>query len=386
MAENLPKLVNLTAMRLPFIKGPLEVNVGAVIDGGKVSDHHAIIPTANVRKYDIAALPTGERGLLEMVIARLICATASVHEYEAVTAALECGGYSFTAKGKTVIADGWKAIDAAFRAGLKNIPDTDDEEDSVSLPELAEGQEFPSVAASVREGKTKPPARYTEGALLHAMETAGVEDFPDDAERKGLGTPATRAGIIEKLIKSGFAERKKKLLVPTQKGVNLTAILPDEIKSPLLTAEWEQRLKSVERGELSGAEFMDDIAALTTGLVAAHTAPLPEYAALFASPPKGAVVGKCSRCGADVTESGKGFFCSSRACKFALWKDNRFFAAKGKTLDKQTAIALLAGERVFFSDLKSEKTGKTYAAAVLLEDDGVKTNYKLDFEKGRAAA
>jgi DNA topoisomerase-3 len=218
------------------------------------------------------------------------------------------------------------------------------------------------------------------------METAGVEDFPDDAERKGLGTPATRAGVIEKLIKSGFAERKKKLLVPTEKGRNLTAILPEEVKSPLLTAEWEQRLKLVERGEISGAEFMGGIAALTAGLVAAHTAPLPSFASLFASPPKGASVGKCPRCGADVTESGNGFFCSGRACKFALWKDNRFFAAKGKALDKKTAAALLAGGRVFFSDLKSEKTGKTYAAAILLEDDGVKTNYKLDFENERTAA
>ena len=386
MAENLPKLVNLIAMWLPFIKVPLHVNADAVIDGSRVSDHHAVIPTMGGGKT-LDALPAGERSLLELVIARLVCATQAAHTFEAVAAVLECGGHSFTAKGKTVIADGWKAIGDAYRASLKRDSDEDGEEDNAALPELTEGRTFTSITVSVREGKTKPPARFTEGALLRAMETAGVEDFPEDAERKGLGTPATRAGIIEKLIKSGFAERRKKLLVPTEKGRNLTAILPDEIKSPLLTAEWEQKLKLVEKGELDGAKFMSGIAALTTGLVAAHTAPIPSFASLFAPPPKGAVIGKCPRCGAGVTESAKGFFCSSRACRFALWKDSRFWSAKGKKLYKNTAAALLSGERVFFSDLKSEKTGKFYAAAVLLEDDGEKTNYKLDFNrKERSAA
>ena len=184
-------------------------------------------------------------------------------------------------------------------------------------------------------------------------------------------------------------ERNKKLLVPTGKGENLIAILPEEIKSPLLTAEWEQKLKQVERAELTDAAFMDGIAALTQGFVAAHAAPIAAYASLFAAPPKGAVVGKCPRCGADVTESGKGFFCASRACRFALWKDNRFWQAKGKKMDKTIATALLSEGRVFFSDLKSSRTGKTYAAAILLEDDGAKTNFRLEFEQknsGRKAA
>jgi DNA topoisomerase-3 len=179
-------------------------------------------------------------------------------------------------------------------------------------------------------------------------------------------------------------ERNKKNLLPTDKGSNLIAILPDEIKSPLLTAEWEQKLKAVERGELSDSDFMDGIAALTRGLVTAHAAPLSEFASLFASPPKGAVAGKCPRCGTDVTESAKGFFCSNRACKFALWKDSRFWQAKGKKLDQKNAAALLSEGRVSFSDLKSEKTGKTYAATVILDDNGEKVNYKLDF--GRKTA
>ena len=221
------------------------------------------------------------------------------------------------------------------------------------------------------------------------METAGAEDFPDDAERKGLGTPATRAATIEKLIKTGFVERQKKNLVPTDKGISLIAVLPEDIKSPLLTAEWEQKLKLIERGEFSDTGFMDEIASLARELVAAHSVPSPEYATLFAvvihdTPTKrDDIIGACPRCGSPVTENLKGFFCSSRACKFAMWKDNRFFGAKGKKLDKKTAKALLTEGRVFFLDLHSEKTGKTYAATVLLEDDGERVNYKLNFTKGR---
>jgi DNA topoisomerase-3 len=230
-----------------------------------------------------------------------------------------------------------------------------------------------------------PPRLY---ALL-----AGAEDFPDDAERKGLGTPATRAATIEKLIKSGFVERKKKNLVPTAKGINLIAILPDDIKSPMLTAEWEQQLKLVERGELADSTFMDGIASLTRELVASHSAPAPEYVSLFMQNKtvtnRDGIIGACPRCagqsgaGSLVAERDKGFFCTNRACRFVLWKDNRFFTAKKKKLDKKTAAALLTEGRVFFSDLHSEKTGKTYAAAILLEDDGEVTNYKLEFEKGR---
>jgi len=321
------------------------------------------------------------------------------HSYEAVTAVLECGDRSqtgshrFTAKGKTVIEDGWKAIEYAFRATLKNKPDEDAGEDSAlhdggHLPELSKGQTFESVTATVREGKTSPPKRYTEDTLLSAMETAGAEDFPEDAERKGLGTPATRAAIIEKLIKSGFVERQKKSLVPSNKGISLIAVLPEDIKSPMLTAEWEQKLKLVERGELAESGFIDGIASLTRELVASHRVPSPEYAALFreaahhTSEMRGDSIGVCPRCGSGVTESPKGFFCSSWACKFAMWKDNRFFGAKGKKLTKTATAALLSEGRVFFSDLRSEKTGKTYAAAIRLEDDGTKMNYKLDFTKG----
>jgi len=347
---------------------------------GPVSDHHAILPTEEVTTADLSALPAGERDILNMIITRLICAVAPAHVYEAVTVTLECGDQQFTAKGKTALESGWKAVDEAFRSSLKNAPDEDrqDEHGDAVLPEISEGQMFPSVTVSIRESKTSPPARYTDDSLLRAMETEGAEETPDDTDHRGLGTPATRAGMIEKLVKSGYISRQKRQTAPTEKGLNLIAILPDEIKSPLLTATWEERLRQVERGELTGPEFMAGIEALVRGLVAAHSAPIPEYASLFAQPPKGETVGKCLRCGAPVTENGKGFFCSNRACRFALWRDNRFFEAKGKKIDKATAAALLTEGRVFFSDLKSERTGKSYAAAILLDDTGDRVQFKLE--------
>jgi len=233
------------------------------------------------------------------------------------------------------------------------------------------------------------------------METAGAEDMPEDAEHNGLGTPATRARILEKIIKCGFVERRKKNLIPTDLGTRLVAVLPDEVKLPLMTAEWETRLQQIQSGLLADSSFMDGIAELTRSLITAHSAPLPEFVPLFASlakrgtvsrnggttdkssgKPTGKAVGKCPRCNSDIIESSKGFFCSNQECRFALWKDSRFWTAKGKTLDKKTASALLSEGRVFFSDLKSEKTGNTYAATVVLEDTGGKTDFRLEFDNG----
>jgi DNA topoisomerase-3 len=426
MAKGLPALVQAVSDALPFLTvdstsgngGKLTINPMFVVKDSAVNDHHAIIPTAAMPKADLSALPAGERGVLLMIATRLLCAVGQKHSYEAVTVVLGCAAHAFTAKGKTVITDGWKAIDAAFKASLKtkagaknaegNIgmdgdgdSEVDEDGKNAPLPQLTKNQLFPSVSASVKEGKTSPPARYNDATLLSAMETAGVEDFPEGAERLGLGTPATRAATIEKLIKTGFVERQKKSLVPTAKGINLIAVLPEEVKSPLLTADWEQRLMLVQNGELSDSDFMDGIAALTQRLVAAHSAPVEEYARLFTqatgsangpgnspAPDPKSIIGNCPRCNSPVTVKAKGgtansrmpdYFCSNRACKFAMWANNRFFEAKRKKLDKKTAAALLKEGRVFFSDLFSEKTGKTYAAAVLLEDAGDRVNFKLEF-------
>ena len=214
------------------------------------------------------------------------------------------------------------------------------------------------------------------------METAGAENIPEDAERKGLGTPATRAATLEKLVATGFVQRKKKQLIPTEKGVNLIAVLPENIKSPMLTAEWESMLKQVERGEIKAATFMDGIADMGRSLVKAHTAPEERFLHLFpqAGENRREAVGTCPRCGASVYEGKKGFFCDNRDCSFALWKDNRFFSSKKKSITKSVAAALLKEGRVSMSGLYSEKTGKIYDAVVLLDDTGGKyVNFKLEF-------
>lgn len=220
------------------------------------------------------------------------------------------------------------------------------------------------------------------------METAGAGDMPEDAERKGLGTPATRAATLEKLVSAGFVQRKKKQLIPTEKGTNLILVLPDNIKSPMLTAEWESMLKQVERGEVSAEAFMEGIADMSRALVKEHTAPEERFAGLFPDA-KGngrEAVGTCPRCSGTVYEGKKGFFCDNRDCSFALWKDNKFFSSKKKTITKSVAAALLKEGRVSMSGLYSEKTGRTYDAVVLLDDTGGKyVNFKLEFpaKKGR---
>ncbi|GAA6410056.1 DNA topoisomerase 3 [Blautia hominis] len=374
---------------MPFGKGCTgEPDIDRVTDGSKVTDHHAIIPTVEIARMDLSELPSGERDVLTLIAARLLSATAQVHRFEAVTAVLDCRSNSFTAKGKTVLQTGWKEVEHLYRMGLKESKPEDDENTDASLPVLQEGQLFETVSANVREGKTSPPKHYTEDSLLAAMETAGAGDMPEDAERKGLGTPATRAATLEKLVSAGFVDRKKKQLIPTEKGTNLILVLPDNIKSPTLTAEWESMLKQVERGELAADSFMEQIADMSRTLVKEHTAPEERFADLFpdAKKNKREAVGTCPRCGASVYEGKKGFFCDNQDCAFVLWKDNKFFSGKKKSITKSVAAALLKEGRVSMSGLYSEKTGKTYDAVVLLDDTGGKyVNFKLEFpaKKGR---
>lgn len=374
---------------MPFGKGCAgEPDIDLVTDDSKVTDHHAIIPTVEIAQTDLTELPSGERDVLTLLAVRLLCATTQAHRFETVTAMLDCQGHTFTAKGKTILQSGWKEVERIHRMSIRQSETEHRENEDAALPVLKEGQTFETVSASLREGKTSPPKHYTEDTLLSAMENAGAEDMPDDAERKGLGTPATRAATLEKLVSAGFVERKKKQLIPTKKGRNLIAVLPDNIKSPILTAEWESMLKQVEHGELSATSFMDQIADMSRLLVKEHTAPEERFADLFPSS-KGTVheaVGVCPRCGAPVYEGKKGFFCDNRECSFALWKDNRFFSSKKKSITKSVAAALLKEGRISMSGLYSEKTGKTYDAEVILDDTGGKyVNFKLEFpvKKGR---
>jgi len=313
---------------------------------------------------------------------RLVSAVSEKHIFAETVVTAECAGEVFTAKGKTVIQDGWKTIEQAFAVSMGKAKKDDDR----SLPELLEGFRF-LAKSTIREGFSQPPKHFTEDLLLSAMETAGADDMPDDAERSGLGTPATRAGIIENLVKSGLLERKAKLLLPTDKGVNLVEVLPDSVKSPLLTAEWENHLGRIQRGEMSASDFMIAIGKFVDGIVKTYNSPVERYKALFPSNRKsGEIIGKCPRCGSGVAEAPKGFFCESDACKFGLFKDNKFFTAKKKKLTKEIAKTLLTEGRIFMSGLHSEKTGKQYNATIILEDSSEGyPNFKMEFENAKGA-
>lgn len=348
---------------------PAAVCSGQVCSSKNVSDHHAVVPTMAAGETDLETLPAGEREILRLVSRQVLMAVSAPFVYLETEARLDCGGNAFAAKGKTVVQPGWKAY-------------ADAELTDKALPELSEGQLLPVSSCEVKEGKTTPPKHFTEDTLLSAMETAGKEDMPEDAERKGLGTPATRAAVIEKLVATGFAERRKAKksvrLVPTEAGVSLITVLPEQLQSPLLTAEWEHRLKEIECGELGADEFLAGTRDMVAALVR-DAAPVDGAEVLF--PSGRPVVGKCPRCGAEVTESKNGYFCERRSCKFGLWRDNRFLAAKKISLTKKMASSLLTQGRAYASGIYSEKTGKTYDAFIVLEDDGARSSYKLDFTK-----
>ena len=382
MAESLPVLVNLVAKAMPFRKGiAISCDAGAVINDKKVTDHHAVIPTRNLQGADLSGLPVGEKAVLELVALRLLCAVAQPYTFAETAVVVECAGTEFTAKGRTVKNYGWRALDAAYRAELKNV-EQDKETVDKALPELSEGQTLPLSGAAVKEGKTTPPKHFTEDTLLSAMETAGKDDMPEDAERKGLGTPATRAGILEKLVSTGFLERKKSKktvqLMPSHDAVSLITVLPEQLQSPLLTAEWEYRLGEIERGELTPEDFMAGISAMLKELVGTYR--MIKGTEYLFTPPR-EVVGKCPRCGGDVAELQKGFFCQNEGCKFAIWKNNKWWAAKKKQPTKAVVTALLKDGRARITGCYSEKTGKTYDATVVLEDDGQYANFKLEFDQ-----
>ncbi len=377
MADSLPALVSGVAAALPKVASlPIHVNAAQVINDKKVSDHHAVIPTANFKETALTSLPAGERAVLELVALRLLCAVTQPHKYTETAVTLECAGHSFSAKGRTVTSPGWRVFTKSNEENADN---------SNALPSLEEGQSFKITAPSIKEGKTTPPKHYTEDTLLSAMEVAGAKEMPEDAERKGLGTPATRAAILEKLVATGFVERKKSKktvnLIPTHAGISLITVLPEQLQSPLMTAEWEHRLKEIERGEESPETFMQGIRGMVCELVKTYKTVLGADV-LF--PSGRTVVGKCPRCGSDVTESKKGYFCERNDCHFGLWRDNRFLAAKKINLTKKMAETLLKDGKTYASGIFSEKTGKTYDAYIVLEDDGTKTAYRLEFERGKA--
>ena len=382
MEETAAKVITLLCRKLPFMAGVgFSPEIARVLNSKKVSDHHAIIPTMELAKTDLSTLPESEKNILTLAGARLCMATAAPHIFETVTAVFSCAGADFTARGKTVLSDGWKDLERRYRATLKNKPEADDGDNAdVTLPELAEGQGFENPEAKVTEHDTAPPKPHNEASLLSAMERAGNEDTDPDAERKGLGTPATRATVIEKLVNSGFVERKGKQLIPTKNGHNLICILPDNLTSPKLTAEWENNLTQIAKGAADPAAFMGGIEAMARELVQTYAAVLDDKKDLFkAEKPE---IGKCPRCGSPVHEGKKNYYCSDRDCAFVMWKNDRFFEDREITFSAKIAAALLKSGKVNVKGLYSPKTGKTYDGTVVLADTGGKyVNYKIELPK-----
>ena len=341
----------------------------------KVADHHAILPTRSMLQADLDALPKGEQHILKLIIARTLMAVSKPFRYLETLLTTECAGEEFTAKGKEILDEGWKAVERKVLADILSR-----KKEFTALPPVEES-ECGILNAELKEGQTSPPKHFTEDTLLHSMETASAESMPEDAERQGIGTPATRAATIEKLVEKGFLERKgdkkTKVLLPTNKGKALITVMPEEIQSADMTADWETKLLRVERGEMEPETFMTEINDMISSLVNTTEA-VKGASALM----KNKVIGVCPNCDKSVVEREKGWFCENRECRFVLWKDNAFFKRLGKRLDAHVADKLLRDGRVRLKDCKSAK-GKTYNATVLLscEADG-RSKFSLEFEGG----
>lgn len=386
MGDTAAGILTMLCEKLPFMEGvALTPEVSRLLNSKKVSDHHAIIPTMELAKTDLSGLPETERNILTLAGARLLMAAAEPHTFEAVTAVFECAGQTFTAKARTVLSDGWKGLERRYRATLKTKPDPEDDGESGLLSgtlSFTEGQTFDRPTAKVTEHDTTPPKPHNEASLLSAMERAGNEETDPDAERRGLGTPATRAAVIEKLVKGGFVERKGKQLIPSKAGINLVCVLPEALTSPKLTAEWENNLTQIAKGKADPDAFMGGIEEMAKGLVKSYPFLSDEKKDLFK--PERAELGKCPRCGSPVYEGKKNYYCSSRECAFTMWKNDRFFEERKVTFSPKIAAALLKDGRAAAKKLYSPKTGKTYEGTVLLADTGGKyVNYRVELPKKR---
>ena len=384
MRDTAGGMIDILKNILPFVpEGTLTPEVGRLLNSKKVSDHHAIIPTAQIAKQDIGAFPEDERNILFLIGNRLICAAAPKHQYTAIKVEIVCCGIPFTASGRTVTSNGWKQYEESFKKHLLVKDDSDDpEEKETVLPKLYQGQILPAVDSRVTEHFTKPPKPFTEDSLLAAMERAGSSAMDDDVERKGLGTPATRASIIEKLIASKYAVRKKKQITATEAGSKMIALMPEYLKSAQMTADWENRLLLMERGETTSEAFMSDIYVLINQMLS-ECRKVPDSARQAAENGGGRKeIGKCPVCGSTVYEGKNNFYCSNRACSFTLWKETRFLSAMKKRIDHRMAADLINTGRAHARDFYSAKTGKTFEADLLMkiEEDG-KVSFQMEFPK-----
>ena len=354
---------------------PWEADVKRVMDNRKVTDHHAIIPTEELQSADWEELSKEEKNVLLLIAQRLLCATGQKHQYEETQIIVSCAGESFSVKGKTITEKGWKAVEEQYRKFCAMKESTETEK---ALPEVAEGQSVPDAVVTKTEHDTTPPKPYSEDTLLSAMETAGNKEFEEGTEKKGLGTPATRASIIEKLVTSQYAKRKGKQILPTEAGKELIAVLPEYLKSASMTAEWENQLLAMEKGEVSAEKFMDGITGLLTMTLNGCEALSEEEKQRFRSLEQ---IGTCPVCGSPVYEGKMNFYCSNRECLFALWKETHYLAGMKKTLDQKMAKELLEKGKTFVKNLYSVKKETYFDAELVLSVEDGKAKFSLEFPK-----
>ena len=386
MEQTALELLELLPELLPFLQGEsIGENIGRIINNDKVSDHHALLPTKEALGQDFEELSERQRNIFRLIGQRLAQAVSEECIYEETTVTALCEGHEFSAKGKATVQPGFKGIEEAFRNAVqKGKPaDKGKTDDAFSIPgSLREGMEIAEVRAEKRRHFTSAPKPYSEDTLLLAMERAGNQDFDEDTEKKGLGTPATRASILEKLVSSGYAKRNGKQILPTADGKELIAVLPDYLKSASMTAEWENKLLLMEKGQMDSREFLREITDLIDTMIAGCSAISGEEQGRFHQRES---VGTCPVCGNPVYEGKKNFYCSNRQCAFSLWKENRYLSGMKKLVDKKMAAELLEKGRTHVKDLYSQKTGRTFAADLLMTAEDGRANFSLEFPKKKGS-
>ena len=382
MEQTALELLALLPELLPFLQGePIGKNVGRIINNDKVSDHHALLPTKEALGQDFEELSERQRNIFRLIGQRLAQAVSEEYIYEETAVTVQCEGHEFSAKGRAKVQPGFKGIEDAFRNAVQKgkAQDKNSADELASIPEgLHEGMEIAEVRAESSRHYTAPPKAYSEDTLLAAMERAGNQDFEEGTEKKGLGTPATRASILEKLVSSGYAKRSGKQILPTADGKELIAVLPDYLKSAAMTAEWENKLLLMEKGQVDSRKFLQEIADLIDTVLEGCSAISGEEQNRFRQRES---IGACPVCGNPVYEGKKNFYCSSRECSFSLWKENRYLSSMKKLVDKGMAVDLLEKGRTHVKDLYSQKTGRTFAADLLMNVEDGRANFSLEFPK-----
>lgn len=381
MKDSVEELVGKMPVLLPFVDyGQLGHGVKRVINNAKVSDHHAIIPTKEAVEKGISDLPSDKKNLMMLICQQLVQATGEEYLYEQTDITVKCQEHDFKARGKIPVQMGFKEVEKAFKQLCVKAEPVEEKEKETSIPAgYEEGMRLFSVKAEKTIHYTSPPKPFNEDTLLAAMETAGNKEFDSETEKKGLGTPATRASIIEKLVSSGYAQRKGKQILPSTEGKELVKVMPEYLKSAVMTAEWENQLLLMEKGQITDTQFMGEITSLVSKILEVCREIPEEERRRFQTARE--VIGKCPVCGCDVFEGKQNFYCSNRQCDFALWKENRFLGSMEKNLDKKMARELLDKACTHVKGLYSKKKDMKFDADLLLTLEDGKPRFHLEFPK-----